>query len=235
VHAADIAHLPAAARRYLEFMGALGRPRDWSFRVEWEGRFRRGPEEPWRRIQAVQYDSSPEVARVFHMRMSYGPLPVVARDVYVRGKGRMLGRLLELVTVVDGRGDEFDTGELVTYLNDCVLIAPSMLLRSSATFAEVDDASFDVSLTDLGRTVSARVLVDSRGAPVDFSTTDRFLDVGGHSVRTRWTTPVHAWDETGDRPRVARASALWHPPTGAFAYADFTMRPGTLQFGIPPG
>jgi hypothetical protein len=35
----------------------------------------------------------------------------------------MHGKLLGLMTVVVGRGEEFDIGELVTYLNDAVLIA----------------------------------------------------------------------------------------------------------------
>lgn len=32
------------------------------------------------------------------------------------GHGRMLGKVLDLLTVIDGSGSEFDTGELVTQL-----------------------------------------------------------------------------------------------------------------------
>jgi hypothetical protein len=36
----DLDGLPEAVLRYLRFMGVVGRPRDWSFRARFEGRFR---------------------------------------------------------------------------------------------------------------------------------------------------------------------------------------------------
>jgi hypothetical protein len=43
----DLARLPAVVQRYLRFMGVVGRPRDWSFRARYTGRFRLRPGEPW--------------------------------------------------------------------------------------------------------------------------------------------------------------------------------------------
>lgn len=40
----------------------------------------------------------------------------------------MRGKLLNVVAVPDGHGPKFDIGELATWLNDAVLVAPSMLL-----------------------------------------------------------------------------------------------------------
>ena len=50
--------------------------------------------------------------------------------------------------VNNGRGPEFDFGELVTYLNDLALLAPSMLLVPAVSRGPVDARSFDLSLTD---------------------------------------------------------------------------------------
>jgi hypothetical protein len=50
--------------------------------------------------------------------------------------------------VNNGRGPEFDIGELVTYLNDLALLAPSMLLAPAVSWGPVDPRSFDLSLTD---------------------------------------------------------------------------------------
>ena len=63
----------------------------------------------------------------------------------------------------------------------------------------VDDRSFDVRLTDAGRSVTARVFVDERGAPYDFSTTDRFADLPGGPVRAEWRTPVRGWEHIDGR------------------------------------
>ena len=46
-----------------------------------------------------------------------------------------------------------------------------------------------MSLSDAARTVTGRVFIDDRGAPRDFSTTDRFADLPGGLVRAEWRTP----------------------------------------------
>jgi hypothetical protein len=85
--------------------------------------------------------------------------------------------------------------------------------------------------------VTARVSLDARGAPADFSTTDRFYTPTGSKTRTRtrWTTPVEGWQVAGGRPLWTRGQAIWHLPAGPVAYADFTPIPSTLVFNVPPG
>lgn len=54
VTAAGIASFPEPARRYLAFMGVLGRPRDWPLRADLSGRFRTMPGQAWMSMQAWQ-------------------------------------------------------------------------------------------------------------------------------------------------------------------------------------
>ncbi len=150
----------------------------------------------------------------------------------------MLVRALDLFTIGDGTGEEFDIGELVTYLNDAVLIAPSMLLVPEVAWFAVDAGSFDIALTDHGHTVTARVTVDEDGAPTDFSTTDRFCydpDQPRQLMRARWTTPVTGWQVVDGRRLLTRGQAVWHLPQGPFAYADFCPVPETVSFNVSPG
>lgn len=73
-------------------------------------------------------------------------------------------------------------------------MAPSMLLSPAVRWsAGPDDRSFVLDFTDAGRTVRAEVLLDSRGAPRDFRTDDRYADLPGGLVRARWSTPVGGW------------------------------------------
>jgi hypothetical protein len=68
-----------------------------------------------------------------------------------------------------------------------------MLLVPEVTWAPADSSSFDVSLTDHGRTVTARVIVGEDGAPKDFSTWDRYCydpDGSKKLMRARWSTPI---------------------------------------------
>lgn len=237
---ADLEPLPETARRYLRFMKVVGRPRDWSFRLGLTGRFRRSRDEAWMRCEAWQYDTRLALARVFHMRIRFlGFVPIVGRDTYVGGHGRMLIRLLDLVTVGDGTGEAYDVGELVTWLNDAVLIAPTMLLAPGVRWSEVDTRSFDLSLTEHGRTVRGRVFVDDRGAPVDFETTDRFYaDPKDPSklTRCRWSTPVDGFQDVGGRRLPTRGTAVWHPAgEDDLPYIDFTFDPAILAFNVAPG
>lgn len=235
---ADLNGLPDVVQRYFEFMGVVGRPRDWSFRLGLTGRFRRSLDDAWMPCEAWQYNTRLGVARIFHMRARlYGIVPVIARDTYIRGQGRMLVKALDLFTVADGTGEEFNVGELVTYLNDGIMIAPSMLLVPEVKWSGVDENSFDVALTDHDRTVTARVFIDQRGAPIDFSTTDRFVADPKDPrklVRTRWTTPIEGWQTMGSRRLWTRGQAVWKTREGDLMYADFAPVPGTLAFNRQP-
>jgi hypothetical protein len=236
----DLSGLPEPVQRYLRFMGVVGRPRDWSLRARWTGGFRLSPKQSFMPCEAWTYNTRLEVARIFHMRLRFlGFLPMRVRDTYVRGRGRMQGRLFDLISVVDNSSPEIAIGELTTYLNDAILLAPSMVLGAQTQWSAVDGSSFDVALSDRGRTVTARVLINARGAPINFSTTDRFCsdpnDAKGAMIRARWTTPVAGWQVVNGRQLPTRATAEWDLPAGPFCYADFRLDAGDIAFNVCPG
>ncbi len=237
VTASDLQPLPASVQRYLTFMNVVGRKRTNSLRAHLTGSFRLSPHGRWSPCETWQLTSRHDVSRIFHMRIRIaGVLPMYVRDTYLHGRGRMTGRVLDLLPVVDQSDDEVTTGELVTYLNDAILMAPSMLLGPETTWTEVDGTSFDVALADSGKTVTARVFTDERGAVLDFSTTDRFgRDPGGAKrlVRARWSTPVVGWKlEDGATPIFVRARAIWHFESGDFAYAELTASKDSLEVDV---
>jgi hypothetical protein len=231
---ADLADLPTSAARYLRGMGIVGRPRTWSLRAHFVGRFRRRPDQAWMPLDAWQYNSSVEVARLFRMRlMAARVVPMWGWDTYRAGTGRMLGKALGLVTVADGSGPEFDIGELTTWLDDAVLLAPGMLLGPRTTWTAAGDDGFRISVTDRGRTVSAEVLLDEQGRPRDFRSEDRWADLPGGPVRMPWSTPVQGWTVVDGRPRITRGSAVWHLPDGEYTYGEMTL--AALDLDVPPG
>jgi len=216
-------------------MGAVGRPADWSFLAHVTGKFRLRPGLPWMRCQAWQYNNGPSVARLFHMRIdAAGVLPMTGRDAYAGGRGTLLAKLAGRMTVADSSGPETDLSELVTYLNDAVLFAPSMLLVPAVRWAPVDDRSFEVTLDDHGHQVTGRVLLDEHGAPVNFSTEDRWAHLPGGLVRMRWSTPVRGWTQVDGRCQPTRGAAIWHMPEGPFCYAIFRFPPGAVSYNVPP-
>jgi len=234
VTAAELDGLPDAARRYFAFMGVVGAPRVWSFAVRLRGRFNlKG--KGWMPADAWQYNGAHPIGRVFHLRLDLaGVVPMVGKDTYLNGKGRMVGRLLGLVPVADGQGTEFDIGELTTWLNDALVIAPSMLLIDDVTWSGVDDDSFDVSLTHDGHTVSGRVFLDERGALRDFSTTDRWADLPGGLVQAEWRTPFDEWVEVGGHRLPASGRAVWMLDDGPLTYVEGAFVPESLVLNVRP-
>ena len=232
----ELAPLPEPARRYLRRMGAVGRPRDWSFAARFSGQFRMRPGQPWMPFDARQFNSADPVARVIDMRIDVaGLIPMFGTDTYVDRRGRMHGKVLGLVTVADGEGREFDLGELVTWMNDAAMLAPSMLLAPGAEWSPVDEGSFDVAFTDGGNHVTARLFVDTAGHLTDFRTDDRWYAGQRPPIRTPWSTPVEGWTTTaGGWPVPAGGSAVWHLPDGEFAYVRGSFVPGALKVNVFP-
>jgi hypothetical protein len=240
VSEAELMALPPPARGCMRFHGVSpGQRKCWSIRMGWRGRFRLGPEGHWMSIEAVQYNTRRPVARLFHMQGRLHGIPVLARDTYIGGRGRLLARMADLVPVADGAGPEFDQGELVTWVNDAVLFAPSMLLAPTTVWSSVDARAFDVTFSDSGCSVTARVFTDDRGAPVDFETTDRYLndpdDPKHPLIRGRWRTPVGGWQQIDGRMLPARGCAGWRLATREFTYAEFELDPASVAFDEAPG
>ena len=227
----DLADLPEPARRWMVWSGVVGRPRDVRFEARLRGRFRRGPSQPWMPCDAWQVNALHPIGRIFHMRLDMAHvIPMVGRDTYLNGRGRMVGTVFGLVTVADGSGEPFDIGELTTWLNDAVILAPSMLLDDRVAWAPVDDGSFTVAVTDHGRTVTGTVFVTADGAVTDFSTTDRFADLADGPVRAEWRTPVAGWTEHEGRRLPTRCQAVWYLPDGPLPYVDGTFAPDSVTW-----
>jgi hypothetical protein len=233
---ADLDGLPAAAVRYLRFMNVVGKERTGSLLAAAHGRFRMRPDGRWMACRTWQLNTAVPVRRLFHMHLRVAPgVAMTGWDTYADGCGRMRGKLFGALPVASGTGPHFTTSELVTWLNDAVLLAPSMLLDPAVQIREDrDDDWFRVELTDGGRSVAARVLVDENGAPRDFWTDDRYADLPGGLVRCRWRTPVEGWTVLAGRPVPVGAKAVWQLTGGPFTYAELefdevVLDPGSLR------
>ncbi|HET7224555.1 MAG TPA: DUF6544 family protein [Candidatus Eisenbacteria bacterium] len=237
---AELAGLPDAVRRYLRFMRVPGTRRDRSLAMSWSGRFRLHPRSAWRTCSVRQSNTSQPVTRAFHIRMpASGRWFVTGDDTYARGRGRMRVRLFGRFPLADATGPELDMGELVTWLDDALLFAPSMLLAAPVTWLPVGGSAFDVTLEDAGQRVTVRVTCDAHGAPLEVSTTDRFVRDpyarGAPWVRARWTTPVDGWAIVHNRPRPIGTRAVWHLPQGEFCYVEMDTSSAILEYDADRG
>jgi hypothetical protein len=221
---ADLAGLPPVAQRYLHFVGAVGRPRVWNYRLRFRGGLRNDAHSRWMKMRADQQSFVDPAARLFLVKASLFGLPFEAFHRYVGPAATFRVRLAALLTIVNAAGPEMDQSETVTLLNDMCLLAPATLIDPRISWEELDPFSVRATFSNAGTKVSAILSFDESGALVDFVSDDRFRTADGKTFeRLRWSTPVRAWGTFAGRRLPVEAEAVWQDGDQAYAYARFEI------------
>ena len=108
-----------------------------------------------------------------------------------------------------------------------------MLLRGGVGWSGDTDGSFEVSVTDAGRTVRAEVLLDDDGRPRDFRTEDRFADLPAAWCRRRGAPPSTDGPCIDGRPRPTGAPPSGICPTRSSDTRELAL--ADLALDVPPG
>jgi len=223
----ELEPLPAPVQRYLRATGAVGQARVYNFRARWTGRIRSDASAPYMPIAAEQVNTlGVDSQRFFKMTATMKGLPVDIYHRFVGADATFRVRLLSLFPMVNAQGPELNRAETVTLLNDLCLLAPAALLDPALTWQPLDEHRARVTFTRGAQTVRAELRFDDAGELVDFTSDDRLRAApdGRSFTRTRWSTPAGSYREFGGRRVTSQASALWHAPTGTFAYAELALQ-----------
>jgi hypothetical protein len=221
---AELARLPCVVQRYLHFVGCVGRPRVWNYRLHFRGELRNDADSRWMKISADQQSFVDPAARLFLVKGSMVGLPFEAFHRYVGAAATFKVRLASLLTIVNAAGPKMNQSETVTLLNDMCLLAPATLIDPRIAWEELDPLTARVTFSNAGNTVSSVLTFDDSGALVDFVSDDRCRTADGKTYeRLRWSTPVRAWGTFDGRQLPVRAEAVWGEEELAFAYARFEI------------
>jgi len=215
-------NLPEAAQRYMAYTGVLGKPWINTASIRYAGRFRTGADRPWLPIKAEQFYTTDPPGFVWKARLKMAGLWLMSgQDKYQAGHGHMFGKVAGLFTVFDARGEEIDQGSMLRYLNEMTWF-PIALLGDNVGWQAVDDHSVDVTFTDCGRSVTARLILDEAGRLINFVTQRYRENRGSYSLDT-WTTPMTEWGMLGGLNLPLRGQAVWKLPSGDLPYADLRL------------
>ncbi len=223
--ASDLADLPPPLAAYIRRSGAVGQPRVVSFRADFHGRIRSGPDAPWMPFTGQQVNTyGPRPQRLFLMDATKAGLPVVVLHVFADTTATMRVKLLSLVTMVDASGPEMDRGETVTVFNDLVVMAPGAIVGADATWTPIDAQHVRGEFTDGDQTVSAVLTFDADHDLVDFVSDDRSAASADGKTFTprRWSTPLGKHRNSGGKRVMTSGEGVWHapPPEGTFTYLE---------------
>lgn len=215
----DLLGLPAPVQRYLRYTGVVGTPWVNSVHLKYTGKFRMGKDKSWMPLSVNQFYTINPPGFLWKATFKTAKLPMmVADDVYKNGHGHMHGKILGLFTVADGYGDEVDQGTMVRYLQEMTWF-PTAYLGENITWDAVDDHSADVTFTDNGKSVSARMYFDDTGRLLTFIA-QRYGDFSGHYELRAWSAPITEYGSFAGLNLPASGLGVWQLPTGDLSYVD---------------
>jgi hypothetical protein len=99
---------------------------------------------------------------------------------------------------------------------------PTAFLGDNITWQAVDDCSADVTFTDCGKSVSARIFFDDAGRLTDF-VAQRYRENKGSFTLDTWSTPMTKNGVLGGLNLPVRGQAVWRLPGGDLPYADLEL------------
>jgi hypothetical protein len=220
----DIRTLPEPVRQYIRYAGLIGKETVHNMRAVWQGKMRRDPRQGWFGIKADQYNFYGDLARIFFIRGRIFGVPVVGRDLYSTGEGRMTMKAAGLIPVVDATGTEMASSGLVTLFNDMCLLAPATLIDGRIRWVPVDSLTAKGSIEDAGHSVSATLHFNQAGELTDFVTDDRYMESSGRFRKIRWSTPVSQYMDFHGVRLASHGAGVWHLDEGEFMYAEFDLQ-----------
>jgi len=215
----DIDKLPPPVQRWLEASGAVGRPRAGTVRLVQRGGLRTAPDQRYMPAAAKQYFIVDEPGFVWTVDVTMmRVIPVVGRDTYINGRGRMFIKAGGLVTVADGTGPKFDQGTALRFLGEIIWF-PSGALASYITWEPIDGRRARATLTFKDVSVTADFEFDERGRVVGM-TAQRYFD--GKTLE-RWVIPIAEWKTIRGIEMPVRGSAIWKLAAGDFEYYQWEI------------
>jgi hypothetical protein len=155
--------------------------------------------------------------------MKFFGLPLVrVRDFYMEGRGSILVKALSLITIGNSQGKEMDQGAMMRYLNEMMWF-PSAFLGKNISFEPIDANSAKVTLTDLGKSVTATMYFDDEGKLTNFRAL-RYRDMGNNKFdMENWSTPIKEYGEFEGLKLPKRGAGVWNLKEGDLEYIDLNV------------
>lgn len=222
---ADIQHLPIIVQKYLEFSGAIGKPKVYNFRAVFQGSMQQSAEGRWLDITSRQYNFFGDRARLFYIQSSLYGIPFDGLHAYIGNQATMQIKIASLFQVADAKGEKMNQGETVTMFNDMCFLAPATLIDTTIHWQAIDSLQVKAQFTNQGNTITALLTFDENGQLLDFISGDRFRSPDGITYEQfPWSTPVKNYKQFEGRMVPTYAEAIWHTPQGESCYAKFSLQ-----------
>ncbi len=217
----DLEHLPGPVRKYLEYVGVVGKPKVKSVMVAFDAEMR-SETMSWFLLGTEQHIFFDEYERLFFIEARVKGLPTRGYHRYKGGEATMRVKLLNLIPVADAGGEKMFQAETVTLFNDMCFLAPAALIDKNIQWERIDDTTVRARFTNRGVTISALLFFNGTGQLVNFVSDDRY-DIN-RMQKYRFSTPIGNYREINGYNLPTCGEAVWHYPDGKFTYGKFRLQ-----------
>lgn len=226
----DLAPLPPPVADHLRAAGVVGKRRASVARIRHGGLFLASREMGWKPIRGEYLLTADPPAFLWYGRIRAAPLvPVVARDGFALGRGRMVVKAFGAIPIADVRGSAMDQAGFDRLLAELTLVPTALLPGPHLRWEPVDARSARATLA-LGE---LRASLLFRRDPATGETTlemERGHQEGDRIVRRPFRArafgePLEAAGFTLRR----RIEGTWLLPDGELRYVDFVLEEARFE------
>jgi len=226
----DLAGLPVCVQRWLENSGAIGKEKIQTVHLKQQGLLRTKEDQPWMTTTAEEYFTVEKPGFIWRARIKAAPfLYIAGRDKYFEGKGKMLIKLLSLVTVVDAAGKELDQGALLRYLAETIWF-PTAALSDYIQWEEIDAHSAKAVMSYKGVTASGVFVFNEDYEATSFSG-QRYREKNGRYRLETWSPRVWDYKDFNGFKLPAKAEVIWKLKSGDFKW--YQLEISAVEFNRP--
>jgi hypothetical protein len=227
---ADLAGLPPPVAAHLRAAGVVGRPRASVARIRHAGSFLASKEVGWRPISGEYVLTTATPAFLWYGRIHMVPLvPVVARDGFVGGHGRMLVKAFGALPIADVRGPAMDQAGFDRLLAELTLVPTALLPGPHLRWEPIDDRTARAVLP-LGDLRASTVFRRDAATGETSLEMERGREEGDAIVRRTFRTRTSGEPlDAGGLKLRRRIEGTWVLPDGDLKYVDFLLEDARFE------
>jgi hypothetical protein len=219
----QLAGLPEPVQRYFRHVMKEGQPYIQYARIRHGGQFKTGQDKEWVNIEGEQYFTTGKPGFLWKGETSM----FTARDIYIADKGRLIVSLFSVINVVDGKGEQYNQGELLRWLAESVWFPTNLLPSDRLEWTPIDAQT--AKLTFMYHELSLFCIVTFNGiGEIVKMETQRYMD---EKRMEKWIVTMSAYGEMNGIMVPMADEAAWKLAQGNFTYAKFTVK--TIEYDKP--
>ncbi|MCG9967368.1 hypothetical protein L9W92_04765 [Pelotomaculum terephthalicicum JT] len=222
IQKADLEGLPPIVQKWLVQSQVVGKERIRTVRLRQSVFMRLKEDGAWMPAEAEQYFTIDEPGFIWKAKVRMAPLLYfTGRDMYNKGKGHMLIKVLSLIKVADAKGKEIDQGAMLRYLAETAWF-PTAALSSYIKWEEIDANSARATMSYAGITASGVFTFNEKGEVLSL-VAERYGEFNGQYLMKTWSVLMGENKEFNGIRIPARGEVIWKLDTGDYNWFDLEI------------